>query len=587
MPVEASAEVNATYFEAKSTPLHEATAYPEMVRLLLQHGADISKVNAYSRTALNYAICANSLAAVQIVLEETKAKFDLGAANIEPDLRVAVSSGWTEVVEALLEAGADVNAIDEENKSLLACAMTKGASIDMIRKVLEYNPDLELKDNKQNTALHCISTSTSLDTVRLVVNAGGKLNVLNSENETPLIYAIRAQLDDVFSYMLRKEPALLNGSVALSKQSVTPLHEACRAGTLAMVRSLIEHQVEVNSTCKDVYGTPLIAATLRSDVASSGLASEIIALLLVNGADPKVPAGLFRYPLISACLACPNDTMKLLLNSDASPLDQDSLTRKPVHLSCYNSLDVLNLLEIPDSDFSARDIVGRVPLHYAVMRGDVELVQAVLERSKRAGIDIDVKDDDGWTPLLWAFRASPIWNHQLVDPVSTLQVVSLLVKNGAAINAKGHGSDKDWTVHDVAYYHHAESIDMLLHQKSAASEGNGPAKKRGSLPVPPGDESWFCHCCLLESHGIYFKCSSCHDFTLCYKCHWSSSKTHPDHSSYIRHGSEWYDDSTSEQEKISEMGIDDGGRDEDVLLDREEILYEDFDSDMSDETSEH
>lgn len=105
--------------------------------------------------------------------------------------------------------------------------------------------------------------------------------------------------------------------------------------------------------------------------------------------------------------------------------------------------------------------------------------------------------------------------------------------------------------------------------------------------MPPGDESWFCHCCLLESHGIYFKCSSCHDFTLCYKCHWSSSKTHPDHSSYIRHGSEWYDDSTSEQEKISEMGIDDGGRDEDVLLDREEILYEDFDSEMSDEASEH
>lgn len=35
------------------------------------------------------------------------------------------------------------------------------------------------------------------------------------------------------------------------------------------------------------------------------------------------------------------------------------------------------------------------------------------------------------------------------------------------------------------------------------------------------------------------------------------------------------------------MGIDDDGRDEDVLLDREEILYEDFDSEMSDEASEH
>jgi hypothetical protein len=86
---------------------------------------------------------------------------------------------------------------------------------------------------------------------------------------------------------------------------------------------------------------------------------------------------------------------------------------------------------------------------------------------------------------------------------------------------------------------------------------------------------------------MHYKCSVCHDFSLCYKCHWSASKIHPDHSYFIPQGSEWFEDSTSEQEKISELGIDGGGGDGSVLLDREEVLYDDFYSEMSDEISEH
>ncbi|KAF5228396.1 hypothetical protein FANTH_14527 [Fusarium anthophilum] len=570
--VEANAELNVSYFESKSTPLHEATAYPEMVRLLIQHGADINKVNGDSQTALSVAVSANHLETVQILLQESKTKPDLGTATIQRELRMAVVAGYTGVVEALLEAGADVNNVNEDGETLMISAIKNNASPDMVRKILEYNPDLELRDNKENTVLHHINPTTNLETTRLIVNAGGKLNISNSKKETPLFHAIRAQLDDVFSYMLRKEPGLLKGSAALSKNSGTALHEACRAGTLFMVRSLIDHQMDVNSRFQDIgiNGTPLIAATLRKDAASSGLSIEIIALLLVNGADPTIPAGLFRYPLNSACLSCPHDAIKLLLNSNSSPHDQDSLKRRPVHLACYNSLEVFNLLELPDEDFSAPDVVGRVPLHYAVMRGDVELVQAVLERSNRAGVGINVKDDDGWTPLLWAARTSPIWEYQRVDPDLVTEMISFLLKNGADINARGHGIDKDWTARDVAYYQHSDDIDNLLHQHSAVSEEIPSARKRGGLPDSQGEGVHVCDCCLLENHGMHYKCS-----------------IHPDHSSFIPRGREWFEDSTLEQEKISEMDIDDGGEDGSMLLDSEEVLYEDFDSEMSDETSEH
>ncbi|KAF4435097.1 ankyrin 1 [Fusarium acutatum] len=575
--VDAKADVNVIYHENKITLLHEACPHPEIVRLLLQHGADINKGNAESRTVLNFAICSNNLATVQLLLD-SKTKPDINAATIYWDLRIVIPAGYIEIVEAMLEAGVDVNNTNEKGESLLACAIKLIAPSGMIRKILEYNPDLEMRDKKENTALHCISRFTTLETVRLVVNAGGRLDVLNSDKDTPLIVAIEAQMDDIFFYMLKKEPSLLTQNFITSQQRVTPLHEACRFGSLAMVRSLIEHDMDVNSCCEGLYGTPLISATLRSDLLSSPLASDIIALLLVNGANPRTTGGLFQYPLISACLSCPADTIKLLLNSDTSPQDQDSLNRKAVHLACYNSLAVLNLLEIPDSDFAVRDVVGRVPLHYAVMTGDVELVEVVLERSERVGVGIDVKDDDGWTPLLWVARTARIWNRQLEGEVSTSVMIAFLLKHGADPNIKGYGVDRDWTVCEVAYYHHADFIEDLIDQPSSEKIRS---RKRGSTPGSQDSKNAYCDNCLVESHGIFFDCSLCFDFSLCFKCHKSADKVHPLHASFVRCGSEWVEDEVAKDEDVQEISLDDGIGEQDALLDLEEIPYEDFDSEVS------
>ncbi|KAF5686699.1 ankyrin protein 1 [Fusarium denticulatum] len=573
---DANADVNVICLDSKITPLHEAYPHPEIVRLLLEHGADINKGNADSRTALNFAISKNSLATVQVLLE-AKTKPDINTDMIYGDLRRVIVGGYIDVVEKMLEAGIDVNNVNEKGESLLAYGIKYNAPSSMIRKILEYNPDLEMRDKKGNTALHCITRSTTLETVRLVVNAGGRLDVLNSDKDTPLIVAIRAQMDDVFFYMLKKEPSLLTQNFITSQQRATALHEACRFGSLAMVRSLIDHGMDVNSCCEGIYGTPLISATLKGDLLSSPLASDTIALLLVNGANPSTKAGLFRYPLISACLSCPADTVKLLLNTDTSPQDEDSFNRKAVHLACYNSLAVLNVLEAPDSDFAVRDVVGRVPLHYAAMTGDVELVEVVLERSERVGISINVEDDDGWTPLLWAARAARIWNRQIETGCSSKDMISFLLKRGADPTIKGRGVDRDWTVCEVAYYQHADFIEDLI---DPPSDKKIRSRKRGSAPRSQDNKNAYCDNCLIESHGIFFDCSLCFGFSLCFKCIRSADKIHPLHASFVRCGSEWVEDEVAKDEDVQETSFGDGTGEQDVLLDLEEIPYEDFDSEV-------
>ncbi|KAF5581045.1 ankyrin 1 [Fusarium pseudocircinatum] len=501
--VDANADVNVVYHDTKLTPLHEACAHPEIVRLLLEHGASINKGNEDSRTVLNFAIVANNLATVEHEL--------LGFTDSD-------TAGYIDVVEKMLEDGVDVKNVNEQGEPLLADAIKYNAPSGMIRKILGYNPNLEMRDKKENTALHCITGLTTLETVRLVVKAGRRLDVLNADKDTPLIVAVGAQMDDVFFCMLEKDPSLLTQNFTASQQRTTPLHEACRFGSLAMVRTLIGHGMDVNSCCEGIYGTPLISTTLRGNLLSSALASDIIALLLVNGANPGKKAGLFRYPLISACLSCPADTIKLLLNTDNSPQDEDSLNRKAVHLACYNSLAVLNVLEAPDSDFA------------------------------------------------------------LEGEFSNSDVISFLLKYGADPTIKGHGVDRDWTVSEVAYYHHADFVEDLIDQPS---DKKIRSRKRGSAPGSQDNKNAYCDNCLIESHGIFFDCSQCFDFSLCFKCYRSAEKIHPLHASFVRCGSEWVEDEVAKDEDVQEISLEDGIREQDVLLDLEEIPYEDFDSEVS------
>jgi 26S proteasome non-ATPase regulatory subunit 10 len=67
---------------------------------------------------------------------------------------------------------------------------------------------------------------------------------------------------------------------------------------------------------------------------------------------------------------------------------------------------------------------GMTELHHAAYRNDPEAVAAQL----RLGVPVDVRDDAGWTPLLWSVDMAEAWG----DPN---RVVSLLLGAGASANA--------------------------------------------------------------------------------------------------------------------------------------------------------
>ncbi|KAF5012795.1 hypothetical protein FDECE_1157, partial [Fusarium decemcellulare] len=352
---EAGADINVSDSRNR-TPLILAVKLPETFELLVELGADMKRLGENRWSPLDAAIYNGRAETIKFILNKSKVNFYLGENRTRFVLAEAVKAGHLEAVAAMLEGGANVDSFYRGGEALLFVAM-KGPSVDMVRKILEFRPNLRIWNENGDSALHKITPETPVESMQLVANAGVRLDLVNNFGETVVQAAVLAQNEKVFKWLLTKEEVLSELNKQPKKTRAQILHQACKVGSLEMVRLLIEHGVNVNYACSGVSGTPLISATIRASNALGGSKLEILELLVEKRAKPNATAGLFGYPIVSASLVGDKDVVKFFLDLGVSIDVKDAFDRKPAHMACYASLEALNLLNAPDSDFAAQDAV--------------------------------------------------------------------------------------------------------------------------------------------------------------------------------------------------------------------------------------
>lgn len=403
-----------------------------------------------------------------------------------------------QTLDLLLEAGANVNMFDRGKVSLLMTAMSNNSysRLAIVRTILSHGPSLNFRDANDDTVLTRIKLLTSDYSIKLLVRCGANLDVANLQGHTPLLASIRANNLFVFKYLLTQD--IVRSSINTPNNSgETPLHKAIWVGNTEMVDALIGNGADVNYPADGLLGTPIMTAiSLRRD--------SITKTLVNNKAQLARQAGYFSFPINMASLVASPAIINLLLSESETLMSPDQFGRKPVHLACYNSLEALEELGLPDTDFAAKDRVGRVPLHYAALSGNRQIMETVLERSRRIGIDINVKDSDGWTPLLWAAR---FVNLMFWDRSPSLrgrhQVIEFLLDNGADAAVCVHGIESNnelgnWTAADIARYHQADPV-VVEHLRNKAAEAAPGSALRGPLSAVGASSDRFCDCCLSVS----------------------------------------------------------------------------------------
>ena len=143
-----------------------------MVIELLKRGADPNKERGYSgSTPLHLAITEDKLDLVKKLLKKgshLEIKDDYG---YTPLLEAVNYGASEEVIDLLLEHGADVNAVTEDKKTALHFA-AQNDDEDMVRKMIEKGLFLDAEDKDGWTPLHEAAYYGSEDAAQILTEKG-------------------------------------------------------------------------------------------------------------------------------------------------------------------------------------------------------------------------------------------------------------------------------------------------------------------------------------------------------------------------------------------------------------------------------
>jgi ankyrin repeat protein len=122
----------------------------------------------------------------------------------------AAAAAWSgeEVVEMLLSAGANVNAYGGLHETAVHAAVTCG-HIKVLKLLLEdrsSTADLELKDDRNRTALQSAIASGDKAAIDMVLEHGANIEALDMEGRTPLLAAVNDEDGNWLSFFCDMKP---------------------------------------------------------------------------------------------------------------------------------------------------------------------------------------------------------------------------------------------------------------------------------------------------------------------------------------------------------------------------------------------
>jgi uncharacterized protein len=140
-------------------------------------------------TALMEAVQRNDAAAVKNLIASGVNVSELDAHRDAP-LVMAAYLGHTEIVRMLLEAGADVKAVDPGMQATALHAAAYAGRTDAARLLIEHGIEIDKQGPKNGyTALHDAIWANHPETARVITEAGADLSLESHNRETPLQFA--------------------------------------------------------------------------------------------------------------------------------------------------------------------------------------------------------------------------------------------------------------------------------------------------------------------------------------------------------------------------------------------------------------
>jgi ankyrin repeat protein len=233
-----------------------------------------------------------------------------------------------------------------------------GNDIAKIEGLLKEGADPNWKGTAGRTAMHQVCIYNCEDILDLLIHSGGKVNVIDDENKTPLHFAAQY----CRKYIVQR---LIQTGLNIEQQSDsgTPLNIASYHGNIEAAAALLNYGAKTEPEGSDWGGTPLHEAAKRGCI-------DVARLLLQRGAN-------------------------------VNAVDRYGNDRTPLHDAIYpGEAAFIELLISFGADIEHRNNWGATPLHIAARLDAQDIVESLLKH----GANRNIKDNNGLIPLDEAHR---------------------------------------------------------------------------------------------------------------------------------------------------------------------------------------
>ena len=156
------------------TPLHYLAVENQLsaVRALVEHGAEVNTLNDCGGTPLSEAASLGHVELVKYLLS-VGAKLRIEGQK-EPVLHEAVRSGSAEMTGLLLEAGAEVNAVNDIRETPLHLAAQDDKNLELARVLIQSGADINAKGLFDETVLAVAQRSGANGIAAELTQAGAR-----------------------------------------------------------------------------------------------------------------------------------------------------------------------------------------------------------------------------------------------------------------------------------------------------------------------------------------------------------------------------------------------------------------------------
>jgi len=293
-------------------------------------GPDADNLNITGQTALFMATLKDRIDVVKFLIDKGAQVNVQNRYGVSP-LLLCAESGNFELVQALVQAGADVNItpkgeLAEENflagQTPLFGAAKKG-HVEICEYLIDHGADVNTTTMTGATPLYTATEEGHFEVVDLLIRKGADVNRspqgqiardLHIENQTPLLIACMRNHEVIIRHLI-ESGANVN---VTSERGSSPFLAICQHNNVNLARLLIDHGARYDVEAKNLYDGQINGLIVAAESGSF----DILKLLVENSLDVNYKiegkgetAG--RTPLFCACAKGFQDIVEYLIDQGA------------------------------------------------------------------------------------------------------------------------------------------------------------------------------------------------------------------------------------------------------------------------------